>query len=122
MRIYTSCHSCKAEISFISDINDRVQLEMKKGKVFDMTCDSCYKKIGIMLMIFSAEKSMVQKITAISVPVIITLVILYAEFYLMSFGILFYGGIFLLPSVAYMIVHRQQQTQLNAFNRYKVKE
>ena len=88
-----------------------------------MTCDSCYKKDRYHVNDFSAEKSMVQKITAISVPVIITLVILYAEFYLMSFGILFYGGIFLPFSGLHDCSQNlQQQTQLNAFNRYKVKE
>ena len=122
MKLYTRCKNCKSEISFNSDVYDRPQLEMKKGKEFLMTCDSCHQKHQYHVNDFTASKSLLQKITAISISLMLIIALILGELYVMNMNVYFYGAVFSVPSLAYLIIHRQQVTRLNAFNRYKVKE
>jgi hypothetical protein len=121
MKLYTRCASCKEEIAFTLDVNDRVELEMRKGKEFPKTCASCHKKHAYHVNDFTATRSSVQKLFPIILAVILIAAISLTEIFVTSLGIFFYGGIFLVPSIAFIIIFKQQQTQLNSFNRYKVK-
>lgn len=122
MKIYTHCSSCNEELSFTSTVNDRPELEMQKGKEFYCTCSSCHKKLKYHVNDFTATRSIFQKLSSLGVALALVLCLILSEFYLFSLGLFFYGGIFLVPSIAFGILHKQQQTQLNAFNRFKVKQ
>ena len=71
---------------------------------------------------FFASKSFAQKIVAIGVALVLVIAIIFAEIFVLSLGVFFYGGVFLAPATAYVIINKQQQTKMNSFNRYKVKE
>ena len=122
MKLYTRCKSCKEEVSFYSSVNERPELEMQKGKEFDLTCNSCYKKLKYHVNDFDATKSLGQKLTSFGIALALVIALILSEFYVLSLGLIFYGGIFLVPTIAFAIIHKQQQTQLNAFNRFKVKQ
>lgn len=122
MKLYTRCKSCGEEISFYSDVNDRAELEMKKGKEFFLTCKSCHAKYKYHVNDFDASKSLVQKLTSSGIALLLAVGIILAEFFAFSMEVLFYGGVFLVPVIAFGIINKQQQTRLNAFNRYKVKQ
>lgn len=122
MKLYTRCKNCKSEISFTSDVNDRPELEMRKGKEFLMTCNSCHQKHTYHVNDFTASKSLLQKITALSISLILIIALILGELYVLSMNIYFYGAVFLVPSLAYLIINKQQVARLNSFNRYKVKQ
>ena len=122
VKLYTRCHSCNSEISFLSDANDRVELEMRKGKQFPITCTSCHKKNKYHVNNFTATLSFGQKLVSFLVTIGLVLALISAEIFVFSLGFFFYGGVFLVPSAAFFIINKQQQTRLNSFNRYKVKE
>ncbi len=122
MKLVTRCKSCKNEIGFTSFVQDRVILEMEKGKEFPLTCNVCHKKSKYHVNEFKAQKSFAQKIVLVAIPASFIIFLVTMEFYVFTLGVFFYGGIFLAPSIAYGIINRQQQIHLNSFNRYKVKE
>ncbi len=122
MKLSTRCSFCKSEISFNSMVNDRVELEMKKGKTFSLTCDNCHKKDTYHVNDFVAHTSLSHKLFLIGIVLGSILTILYLEKYVLTLGFFFYGGIFLVPSIAYAIVSKQYRTKLNSFNRFKVKD
>ncbi|MFY0602480.1 MAG: hypothetical protein JXQ93_00915 [Flavobacteriaceae bacterium] len=122
MKLTTHCKFCKSEISLNAYINDRVELEMKKGKEIPLNCKECMKKSNYHVNSFLAEKSLSHKIFLLSTVFGLTSALIFSEFYVLSLGIYFYGGVFLLPSVAYGIITKQYMVKLNSFNRFKVKE
>lgn len=122
MKLYTRCKSCGEEISFYSDVNDRAELEMRKGKEFFLTCKSCHAKHKYHVNDFQASKSVVQKLSSAGVALLLAAGIIFAEFFAFSMGVIFYGTVFLVPVIAFGIINKQQQTRLNAFNRYRVKQ
>jgi len=122
MKLYTRCISYKSEISFHSSVNDRGELEMEKGKEFPMTCPVCHKKHKYHVNDFTAEKSLTNKLFLIVAFVGLTVAVFMSELFLNNYRIYLYGGIFIFPSLAYLIIAKQQQTKLNSFNRFKVKE
>lgn len=122
MKLTTRCKTCKTEVSFVSSVNDRVELEMQKGKVIPLTCKNDGHKHKYHVNELRAEKSLFDRIQLYAIPLLLILTIIYLEMQVFSLGYIFYGGIFLGPSIAFGIMNKQLSTKLNSFNRFKVKE
>lgn len=122
MKLSARCKSCKSEISFNSLVNDRVELEMKKGKEFPLTCNACHKKDKYHVNDFIAHKSQFHKVLMLIIMIGLIVSLISFELFVGSMGIYFYGGLFLAPSITYGIITKQYQVKLNSFNRFKVKQ
>ena len=122
MKLYTRCKSCKGEISFLSSVNDRGELEMEKGKEFPMTCPHCLKKLKYHVNDFTAERSITHKLFLILIFIGLAIGIVLSEVVFLQYRVIFIGGGLLLPSIVYLLINKQQQAKLNSFNRFKVKQ
>ncbi|MDT7831492.1 hypothetical protein RQM59_03815 [Flavobacteriaceae bacterium S356] len=122
MKLSTRCKSCKSEISFNSLVDDRVELEMKKGKEFPLTCNACHKKDKYHVNDFIAHKSQSHKVFMLIIVMVTIVSLISFELFVGSMGIYFYGSILLAPSATYGLITRQYQVKLNSFNRFKVKQ
>ncbi len=122
MKLTTRCKTCKTEVSFVSSVNDRVELEMQKGKVIPLTCKNDGHKHKYHVNELRAEKSLSMKVISFGFSFIIILAIVFLGLNMTLTGLLFYSQVFIAPTGIYMLIHKQQQKRLNSFNRFKVKE
>jgi len=123
MRIRAKCKSCKErKVNFLTSVNDRGELAMKKGKEFKCTCKACHKMLKYHVNDFKAESSINVKLGGVIIFIVGLLILLFIVKRFFTGGYLIVGGVFLLPSIAYGIAKQQEITKLNSFNRYKVKE
>lgn len=118
MIVYGKCKSCKNEIGCQTNANTRVEFAMQDGETKKMNYKNCGTNTEFHVdELYAKRSNMPYLIVALAVltTIIITLYFLFfsdSEYVIITFG---------LPLVAYLILTKQDQIRVSAFNKRKLK-
>jgi hypothetical protein len=123
MKLIINCKECRNKIKLKDSVNDRAELARKLGDEFNLRCEDCSKENKYHVNDVKAEESKLIVAIGLGVFVFGTGVIGYLlrEYLFMSnnpYNVLSIGGLFLVPSVVYMILTKQERDNARRFNRY----
>ncbi|WP_196888750.1 hypothetical protein [Aureivirga sp. CE67] len=110
MKLYTVCSSCKEEIKIKSFASTRPELQMEKGREFNVNCQNC----GVF------EKKHINDVKA-EIGKLMLLIIGFSGIAFAVFLFFFLGMISSLISFIPMIFWQQEVKAVRSFNSYLVK-
>ena len=126
MKVYGKCRSCKAEITYSTSANTRVEFAMQEWETKTLNCKSCGKENEFHVDQLYAQESKIAQIGAgllffLGTPLIYFLVNPIFTGSRNNYVIYVVGGFLLIPVIAYGIIKKQDQTRVSDFNRRKLK-
>lgn len=122
MKVYSQCKKCKAEISYSTHANTRVEFAMYDGETKELSCTSCRTVEQYHADELYAKPSKIAQIGASLIFLIGTPLVIYGLNPVFTstrnpYSIYIIGSFFLVPVVVYALIKKQDQNRVNAFNR-----
>lgn len=126
MKLFGKCPSCKSEVSFNSSSNTRIEFAMSEGEIKKIQCKNCGTTFELFVNDINAKKSNLASLVAgliflLGTPLIVFLL---KDFLLEirgPYSVLVISGFFLVPSIIYFIILKDDGKRVSAFNRLKIK-
>lgn len=125
MKLFGKCPQCKSEVSFYSDSSTRVEFSMREGKTKKISCDECGSVSELSINNIYTKKSNLALLIAGLIFLVGTPLIIYSfKDILFSlkgpYSVLAISGLFVLPSIVYFIIQKEDQNRVSTFNRVKI--
>ncbi|TQD40416.1 hypothetical protein [Haloflavibacter putidus] len=118
MKIYGNCKSCKAEISYRTEATTRVEFAMRDGETKKINCKNCGSNRQFHVdELYAKESKTPVLLTGITFTATL-FISLYFWFFTENDLVYFAFG---LPVVVYVILSKQDQLRVTAFNKRKLK-
>lgn len=118
MKIYGNCKSCKTEISYRTEATTRVEFAMRDGETKRLNCKNCGSNRQFYVdELYAKESKTPVLLTGITFTATL-FISLYLWFFTENDLVYFAFG---LPVVVYVILSKQDQLQVSAFNKRKLK-
>jgi transposase-like protein len=121
MIVFTECPHCSSDYSEKTLCDTRAELAKEKGHSFDVTCHSCDQQFNIHLNDLRARKSRASSLAAL---IIFAISLPFAGIMFWQLGssvftLISLVGVILLPFIAYVLIHKQEQVRVSIFNNPK---
>lgn len=126
MRLKTSCAECGSDLYTSTFAEDRVDYVKRKGEYFRLNCKNCGHQGKYHVDDLYATPSKMAEIIALGIFLIGTPLLFWliwevvwqlTNIYMIAVA----TGVFLVPSITYVFLLRNQRLRVNAFNRHKYK-
>jgi hypothetical protein len=114
MKHYFKCTNCRSENKVKIYENDRGEYQMKKGEFANVTCDFCHLKTKIHINKIYASVNNLPIYIVAGVSFVIALVLL-----IISDKIIIITSV---GTAAPILTYGNEKSNVNTFNRYKIKE
>ena len=134
MKLESKCKNCGKYIEFTENVSDRVELNLERGKSFELFCKNCATESCYHPNDIKAKKNRVVSMIGFLIFIIGTFLIYHfiGEFYLehkeqfeskknySSFGRIL--GAFAIPFIIFLLIENSQMKNVRRFNSYKIKD
>ncbi|MCZ4409463.1 hypothetical protein O3Q51_11630 [Cryomorphaceae bacterium 1068] len=126
MNLRATCKTCGEDVRTRTWIADRVELARTKGEYLDLTCKKCSSTDKYHVDSLYAQPSRFTQITAFTVFVIGTpliLLLLWETLWKIKwiYAILVLAGLLLVPVTIYGLILKDDRMRVSSFNRHKLK-
>lgn len=126
MNIYTECSICQYENKYKTNCSTRVQFVMKEGEFKMIECKKCGNLDNIFVDKFYTKRSKLAKKIAVLLfltGISLTIYLTYRTLQLSdSSGLVFIFGVcFFIPSIAFIIINKQDKIRVRSFNSLKLR-
>ncbi len=123
MKVFTKCPHCTSEYAEKTLCDTRAELAKEKGNSFQVNCNSCGKSFKVHVNDLRARKSGAAGLAAI---IIFAISVPFAGYMIWTIGMGIFAyisitGVLLAPSVAFVLINKQEQVRVSSFNRLTVK-
>lgn len=109
MKIETICQHCKNEIKIKTNANTRIDLEMERGELFNISCESCKKISEVHVNAVYAKINPIISIGGFVIGFVMTII-----FWSMM------GLIATITMTIPILIANQQSASIKAFNNYRL--
>lgn len=117
MRIFSTCNSCKKQLSSFITEETRVEYSMNKGDYKNLNCKNCGSNSKIHINDFDAKRSYLAEIIGFLIFLIGTGSFLFFSVDLFDKGYIYLDfGLLLIPMAIFIVIKQNEETRVRSFN------